>query len=77
MNFLVKDNNIFQGKFLNDILIIKKFQYYSKDTREIFLSMGQMKFYDLGSLLKKFTEDFLFKFEKIQILFFLIKENFR
>jgi hypothetical protein len=32
--------------------------------------MGQMKFYDLGYLLKKFTEDFLFKFEKIQILFF-------
>ena len=50
MKFFLESNNIIQGKILNDILIIKKFWYYSKDTREIFLSMGQMKFYDLGSL---------------------------
>ena len=27
--------------------------------------------------MKKFTEDFLIKFENIQIFIFLIKENFR
>jgi len=30
MKFFLESNNIIQGKILNDILIIKKFWYYSQ-----------------------------------------------